>query len=174
MTAQHDPCIDTCVTYVTAEDLDLCMQVRAMCACNQLRRATRGITQLYEIGMAPSGLKVTQLPILVALGSEGDLSVTTLAGALSLDRTTLTRNLSVLEERGLIRTAEDENDARVRMVSLTPDGSRALSEALAHWEDVQNAVEARFGRPRLRALYDELAALSDAVSTPETARRTRR
>src|SRR5919112_4049058 len=105
------------MTFATADDLahslELCMRVRAMCACNQLRRATRGITQLYEAEMASGGLKVTQLPILVALRTEGELSVTRLAGALSLDRTTLTRNLRVLEERGLIRTGEDEDDARV-------------------------------------------------------------
>ena len=55
------------------------MRVRAMCACNQLRRVTRGVTQLYEAEMAPGGLKVTQLPILVALGGEGDLPMTILA-----------------------------------------------------------------------------------------------
>jgi DNA-binding MarR family transcriptional regulator len=150
--------------YVNADDLDLCTQVRAMCACNQLRRATRTVTQLYETGMAPSGIKVTQLPILVALGSEGDLSMTRLAGALSLDRTSLTRNLSVLEARGLIRIVEHEDDARVRMVSLTRDGARALSGALARWEEMQNVVQERFGTPRLEALYDELVALSDVIS----------
>ncbi|MEA2241409.1 MAG: hypothetical protein QOD24_965 [Solirubrobacteraceae bacterium] len=152
------------MSFATPNDLDLCMRVRAMCACNQLRRATRGITQLYEAEMAPGGLKVTQLPILVALRSEGDLSVTRLAGALSLDRTTLTRNLSVLEQRGLIRTEENDGDARVRMVSITPEGADVLASALVCWEDVQNVVEERFGSERLRALYDELAALSDAVN----------
>ena len=73
-----------------------------MCACNQLRRASRGMTQVYDAAMGPGDLKVTQLPILVALGSAGDLSVTALAGALGLDRTTLTRNLGVLEKRGLV------------------------------------------------------------------------
>jgi DNA-binding MarR family transcriptional regulator len=139
------------------------MRVRAMCACNQLRRATRGITQLYEAEMAASGVKVTQLPILVGLRSEGDLSVTRLAGALSLDRTTLTRNLGVLEKRGLISMTEDLDDARVRMVSLTSEGERVLSGALARWEGVQDVVEERFGKERLRALYDELTALADAI-----------
>ena len=151
------------MTYLTAEELDLCAQVREMCACNQLRRATRGITQLYESALAPSRLKATQLPILVGLGSAGDLSVSTLADALALDRTTLTRNLKVLEGRGLIRTREDDDDARVRMVSLTLEGSGVLSEALARWERMQADVEQRFGRDRLRGLYDELEALGDAI-----------
>jgi DNA-binding MarR family transcriptional regulator len=150
-------------------DFDICMRVRAMCACNQLRRATRGITQLYESEMACGGLKVTQLPILVALRTEGDLSVTRLANALSLDRTTLTRNLRVLEQRGLVSMEEHGDDGRVRMVSLTPEGARMLPSALECWEDVQNVVESRFGETRLRALYDELAALAEAIGPRESA-----
>jgi DNA-binding MarR family transcriptional regulator len=152
------------MSYAPAEDFDLCMRVRAMCACNQMRRATRGITQIYEAEMAASGVKVTQLPILVGLRSEGDLSVTRLAGALSLDRTTLTRNLSVLEKRGLIRMTEDLDDHRVRMVSLTSDGEEVLSGALARWKRVQDIVEERFGKARLQTLYDELNALADVVA----------
>jgi DNA-binding MarR family transcriptional regulator len=152
------------VTYLTTEEFELCTQVRAMCACNQLRRATRGVTQLYEGALAASGLKVTQLPILVGLGHVGDLSVSTLADALALDRTTLTRNLKVLEGRGLVRTSENEDDARVRMVSLTLQGADVLSDALLRWEQMQRLVEERFGRERLMALYGELDALSDAVA----------
>lgn len=152
------------MTYLTADELDLCANVRAMCACNQLRRATRGVNALYESALAPSRLKVTQLPILVGLGSAGDLSVSTLADALSLDRTTLTRNLRELEDRGLIRTAERDDDARVRMVSLTLDGADVLAAALDRWAQMQVVVEERFGRERLAALYAELAALGDVIS----------
>lgn len=151
------------MTYLTAGELDVCARVRAMCACNQLRRATRPITALYESALAPSGLKATQLPILVALGSAGDLSVSTLADALSLDRTTLTRNLKVLEARGLIRTGESADDARVRMVSLTLEGAAVLATALERWEAMQIVVEERFGRARLSALYGELEALRDVI-----------
>ena len=164
LTTPHEPCIDLRVLQVSADDLDRCLQVRDMCACNQLRRASRGVTQHYETGMAPGGIKVTQLPILVALGSEGDMPITRLAGALSLERTSLTRNLSVLEGRGLISIVDRQDDARVRMVGLTRAGARVLAGALGYWREMQNAVEEQFGRPRLEALYDELEALSDAVS----------
>ena len=157
-------CIQHGVSYLTAGELDLCAQVRAMCACHRLRCALRGVTDLYEDALAASRLKVTQLPILVALASGGDMSVSVLADALSLDRTTLTRNLQTLEARGLIVTTESDDDRRVRIVSLTLEGSRVLSGALAGWEQMQSVVEQRFGRERLSALYDELAALGDAIA----------
>jgi DNA-binding MarR family transcriptional regulator len=113
---------------------------------------------------APSGVRATQLPILIAVGSAGDLSVTMLAKALALDSSTLSRSLEVLEHRGLIRIAEHEEDACVPMVSLTLEGSRMLTGAVARLQVLQHSVVAQFGRPRLQALYDELDALSAAVS----------
>ena len=151
------------MNYITAEELEVCWEVRRMCACDQLRRVTRGVTQVYDNAVTPSGLKITQLPIFVGLASEGDLPLTALADGLALDRTTLTRNLKVLEDRGLIQTYEHADDARVRMVSITLEGSRMLTAALERWVKVQEFVEERFGRDRLVALEDELAAFSKAL-----------
>jgi DNA-binding MarR family transcriptional regulator len=151
------------VTDLTHEDLMLCRRMRAMCACNQLRRSARGMTHVYDAGMGGDGLKVTQMPILVGLGAGGSRPVGTLADALGLDRTTLTRNLKLLEQRGLVTTAPHPDDARVRIVSLTPAGADELSDALGRWERVQASVEERFGAERLRALYEELDALAVAV-----------
>jgi DNA-binding MarR family transcriptional regulator len=104
-----------------------------------------------------------QLPILIVLGSTGDVSVTVLADALAVDGATLCQRLKVLGDRGLIRITHREGDAGVRMVSLTAEGSRILAGALELLQAVQHSAVARFGRPHLQALYDELDALSAAV-----------
>ena len=152
------------MNYMTADELEVCWQVRRTCACDQLRRVARGVTQVYDNAIMPSGLKITQLSIFVGLASEGDVPLSVLADALALDRTTLTRNLKVLEDRGLIRTYEHQDDARVRMVSITLEGSALLTQALERWARVQEFVEERFGRERLMALEDELAAFSKALA----------
>jgi DNA-binding MarR family transcriptional regulator len=137
--------------------------MRATCACGQRRRrAARGLAQLSRI--APSGVRATQLPILVVLGSDGDVPVRMLAEALSVDGSALVRDLEVLEHRGLIRIGERDEDARTPVVSLTHEGSRVLAGALELLQAVQHSVAAQLGRPRLQALYDELDALSAAVS----------
>jgi DNA-binding MarR family transcriptional regulator len=105
-----------------------------------------------------------QLPILVAIGSAGDLPVKMLAEALALDGSALRSPLKVLEDRGLISIAGQKDDAHVRTVSLTAEGSCVLSGAIARLQAIQHSVHAQFGRPRLQALHDELDALWDAVS----------
>jgi DNA-binding MarR family transcriptional regulator len=132
-------------------------------ASEQRRRAVRALVRLHDDGIAPSGVSETHLSILVVLGSDGDVSVTMLAEALAVDGSTLTRNLKVLEDRGLIRVAGDAG-ARVRIVSLTIEGSRVLAGAVARLQALQHSVAAQVGRPRLQALRNELDALSAAVS----------
>jgi DNA-binding MarR family transcriptional regulator len=143
---------------------ELCMAVRTTCAAGRLRRAARVMTQRYDEALVPSGLKVTQLPILVALGLYGPLPLKRLAEALGLDRTTLTRNLRVLEQPGLIDITHDEIDARIRLASITEEGRRRLGQALELWQGVQDEVLDEFGGPRLRSLYGELSVLTEAAA----------
>jgi DNA-binding MarR family transcriptional regulator len=139
-----------------------CAAVRAGCACNGLRQAAREITQRYERALAPSGVKATQFPILVALGAGEPIPLTPLADGLALDRTTLTRNLRILEGRGLVTVAGVQEDGRMRMVSITADGLRVLAHALELWRSVQGDIVEAFGETRLRGLLGDLSDLAGA------------
>lgn len=57
---------------------------------------------------------------------------TDLAQQLVMDRTTLTRNLTLLEHRGLVAIAMGD-DQRTRLVTLTNQGREALMKALLLW-----------------------------------------
>jgi DNA-binding MarR family transcriptional regulator len=139
-----------------------CVAVRAECACNGLRQAAREITQRYERALAPSGIKATQFPILVALSAGEPLPLTPLADGLALDRTTLTRNLRILEGRGLVTVGGVQHDGRMRMVSITDEGLRVLAHALELWRAEQGDVVEAFGETRLRGLLGELSDLTHA------------
>ena len=56
LTPRLNGCIHTCMTFAAADDLveERCARMRAMCACYQLRRVARGVTQLYEAELAPA------------------------------------------------------------------------------------------------------------------------
>ena len=140
-----------------------CARVREQCACEAMRRTARSVTKPYEEGLASTGLRATQFPILVALGSMSAVPLTRLAEALAIDRTTLTRNLRILEEQSLV-VINDAQDGRVRLVALTATGRRALSDALRRWSTVQGMIEERFGAARLAHLRSALAAFTEAVS----------
>src|SRR5919106_5809931 len=68
-------------------------EVAAGCACRNLRRTARAVTQLYDQTLRPSGLRITQFTLLVAVAISEPVPITRLADALDLDRTTLARDL---------------------------------------------------------------------------------
>ncbi|MNF43130.1 Organic hydroperoxide resistance transcriptional regulator [compost metagenome] len=128
------------------------------CLCTKLRRATRNVTRLYDDALAGIGLNVAQYSLLKNLSRLDQPSITSLAEALGLDRSTLGRNLKVLEAKGLVRL-EGGEDQRNRLVSLTPAGRASLDEALQAWERVQVQMGQRMGlekRAALMALLDDL------------------
>ena len=87
--------------------------ILAACTCLNLRKASRVITQMYDEALKPSGLRSTQLPVLVTLVSNGPKTVNQLADTLVMDRTSLSRLLHILVTRGLIKTTPGE-DRRTR------------------------------------------------------------
>ena len=118
--------------------------VAAECACLNFRKASRSVTQLYDDILAPTGLRSTQFVILVAVAACGPSSIARVARELVMDASTLSRNLKPLEARGLLER-EAGPTGRVRFVTLTPAGRRALADAMPLWEKAQQAFLEEFG-----------------------------
>jgi DNA-binding MarR family transcriptional regulator len=137
-------------------------EVAAACACFNIRKATRAVTQFYDDALRPSGLRTTQFTLLVLLQGHGPMTINALAEAAGTDRTTLTRNLAILEQRRLVRIRPGE-DARVRIVELTVAGHEAATEALPLWQKAQTRVATKLGRHRLTRLLSDLSAAVGAV-----------
>ena len=138
-------------------------EVLATCACLQLRKATRVLTQLYDGALRPLGLRSTQLPILVALAGQGPLAVTELADSLVLDRTTLIRTLQPLQRRGLIEVGRDEG-GRTRRATLTGVGQEAVAAALPLWAAAQTRVMDELGTSESLDLQRTLSRLVSLVA----------
>jgi len=98
------------------------------------------VTQHYERHFRGSGLRATQFTILAALAQAGPLSISKLSDQLGIDRTTLSRNLRLIEDQGWI-SALAHGDQRVRKMALTPRGRKKASAALAFWKRADTSVE---------------------------------
>lgn len=129
------------------------------CACFNLRKASRTVTQLYDEILQPSGLLATQFTLLVAIAISCSATITRLSEELVMDRTTLTRNLKPLERQELIEIAPGQ-DQRTRVVTLTARGREALAKAIPLWEQAQASVVEGLGQNRWNTL---LSNLSDTV-----------
>ena len=130
-------------------------EVARHCACFNLRKAARAVTQLYDAALEPAGLRATQISVMVALALREKTPLGRIAEAMVMDRTTLTRNLKPLEREGWI-AIEPGPDRRERYVGLTRSGRAVLERALPLWQAVQSRVAEGLGAAPLGALLGQL------------------
>lgn len=122
------------------------------CLCLASRRAARTITREFDQALRAQGLRATQFTLLAALHLAGPKSIGDLAELLSADRTTLTRNLAVAEQQGLVAVRASREDARSRITSITAKGSRTLRAALPAWRKTQQRLLDDIGEPAAASL----------------------
>lgn len=108
------------------------------------------MTRVYDDAMRSTGLKGNQFTMLVATDLMQPVSITALADQLSMERTTLTRNLNPLQKEGLITI--DSGKGRTREISLTVKGNRLLDSAKPLWKKAQDEIESLLGKQKAKSL----------------------
>jgi DNA-binding MarR family transcriptional regulator len=131
----------------------------SICYCAALRAAARKTTAIYDAALAPIGVNVAQFSLLRRIRSAAPVSLSELGRLADLDRSTVGRNVKVLQHMGLARVAARADDQREAMVTLGERGLTALQEGAPLWDEAQRRVEATLGAEgaaRLRALLGAL------------------
>ncbi|MFD8424740.1 MarR family winged helix-turn-helix transcriptional regulator [Streptomyces sp. NPDC059466] len=136
--------------------------------CNNLalRKAARYLGATYDKALAPVGLRSTQFSILQRLSAHGEMTITSLADAIAMDRTTMASNLKPLAREGLVTVEPSATDRRARIAAITPDGLSRLKAALPLWKAVQARFEENFGTDEAARLRASLKAVLDTGFQP--------
>jgi len=114
------------------------------CLCSSIRRASRALTQMYELALRPVGLRATQFTVLQFLSIAGERTQGEMGEMLALDSTTLTRTLGIMKREGWIEIRRGD-DGRERWVHLSKSGETLLNRALPLWENVQSRLRQKIG-----------------------------
>ena len=101
----------------------------------ELRSALRGFVRRTEKVARAHGLTPEryELLLLIKAGNQqdGGVTVTGLCQALSLSQSAVTQAVRRVENLGLVRRELSPRDARIRYLTLTPEGERRLEGAVA-------------------------------------------
>ncbi|TDM08793.1 MAG: MarR family transcriptional regulator [Ideonella sp. MAG2] len=122
------------------------------CTNFKLRQLVRRVTQHYDTEMAAVGLKTSQYSLLSHVLKLGPLAPGALARAMTMDASTLTRNLKPLLEAGWV-DMQPGADGRTRSVSITPLGRDKRTEAQRRWRAAQDGLNAVLGLHNVAALH---------------------
>lgn len=134
--------------------------VRLPCACANLRRADRVVTQFYDGMLRPSGLRSTQFTLLQALNHAPGISQKQLAELLEIDSTTLTRTLAPLRRKGWL-DAGAGTDRRELRLSLTAAGKQEYKRVLPYWRTAQKGLRQALGKKNWNRLIDAAVRVAE-------------
>lgn len=129
------------------------------CACTRLRTAARVVSRAFDDALRPSGINGSQLAVLVAIDVTEATSISELSQRLSTDRTTLSRNLKLLEKSGLVELS-DEGWKRSKTVRLTSVGQVTLEHAKTLWDLAQQNFLKRVGKAEWSRVESDLSAIT--------------
>ncbi len=152
------PTLNSTQTPEVRDDLEMISQAVESCACFNLRKATRAVTQIYDDSLRPLGLRSGQLTLLMAARLKGASTIHDLADMVWVDRTALSRNLKPLIKKGLLQV-EPGPDRRTRFVSVTAKGEEAISDAMPAWEKAQEQTKTTIGEVEIMQLMNQLSTV---------------
>ncbi len=132
------------------------------CTCFNFRRASRAVTQLYDDKLKGTGLRATQFALIVHVYVMGPVTLSKLSEAMATDRTTLSRNLELLENTGLIKLTGGE-DRRTRIIEITGEGRKKLAEAYPVWKKTQEEVKKLVGLDKWSSMISQISEFANQI-----------
>jgi len=136
---------------------------RDACVCYNTRHTARILTRAYDDALRPFGLRGPQFSLLAALSGLDEISITEFAAATGMDRSTMSRNLRLLEDQGLVALSA-ERRWRMKTVTITAAGRQKLEKALPAWREMQARIIGAVGENAWNDLRAGLRKLEAAVA----------
>lgn len=127
------------------------------CYCILLRQAARKVSATYDAALEPVGVNIAQFSLMRKVARKGPISLTELGRLTELDRSTIGRNVRVLERGGLV-ALQAGKDQREAEVILTDAGREVLGRGAPLWDAVQEKIETVLGPGNGAQLQALLAA----------------
>lgn len=110
------------------------------CYCTQFRRSAQALTVIYDAALKDENIRISQFSTLRALDRLGAATMQELAEEVALDKTTISRNVKVLDQNGWVLFSQGK-DLRQKIVKLSPKGKQKLASATTCWQKAQTKIQ---------------------------------
>ena len=137
---------------------ELSKNTGSVCVGFNLRKASRLVMRLYDQALKPIHLNGTQFSLLLTVAAHRNATIGELAKPLCMERSTLSRNLIVLQKKNWVQLETGE-DRRQQRISITLKGVATLREALPLWQKVQDDLTNELGEEKTSNLLTYLGCL---------------
>ncbi len=137
------------------------------CPCPKVKKLDRLLTRRMDAILGAAGLTAVQFFTLRLLERVGPIVINEFANLMAMDRTTLSRNLKIMDQAGWLTVKLDPEDSRHRVAAITPKGTQLHHKAKKLWETEQRFLLKTLGQKRLlalKAMVEEASAMIETES----------
>jgi DNA-binding MarR family transcriptional regulator len=120
----------------------------------------RMISQARKFDLPPAELKCLML-----FGDERYLTVKGIALKLEVAKSRVTKILEGMEKRGLITRTDDPQDARIRLIALTPEGRRKFDGVAEFIREMHRSILLNIEEEERKGVFTCLETLRAAMET---------
>ena len=125
--------------------------IAAACVAGRVRMLSRVVSGIYDARLRPFGVRSSQFSILTAVAAHGPLAPTEVSRRLCLEKSTLSRDLERLVDRGWITSTPGRG--RGLRLEISESGRALLKELQAAWAEAQAEAETLLGEGLIRELF---------------------
>lgn len=121
----------------------ICDEIMTTCAVTNLRRLTRLTTNQFNEKIKPTGMRTTQICVMLSIGRQSGKPLTFYADELGMDLSTLARSVDTLAKDGFVVLHPGKR--RERLACLTEAGEEKIAEVYPLWQEAQEEFIRAFG-----------------------------
>ena len=124
------------------------------CLATRTLLLSRTISGLYNEALRPLGLTTAQLTLLVIVAKRGPVSPGEVAKRLNMDKSTLSRNVRLMEDHGWLSVSPDQGQSgRSQSLTIESKGRKLIEKALPLWQGAQERARELLGERGARSIY---------------------
>jgi DNA-binding MarR family transcriptional regulator len=127
-------------------------RIAGECLAGRIRVLSRVVTGIYDDALRPHKVRVSQMNVLVAVAAMGPVRAADVCRRLRLDKSTLSRDLDRLLDRGWVRATPGAG--RSQDLEATPAGRAMIRKVLPAWEEAQARVREVLGAALTKGLFE--------------------
>lgn len=128
---------------MTSETKKQALDISKDCFAVRLRKLHREVSSLYDDHFRPFGLTTAQFNLLVSIAAYGEVSPKRLVETLSLEKSTVSRNVEKMQKNGWVKTTPHK-DKRRHLLTLTDAGADLLADVTPAWHQAQKVAAATY------------------------------
>lgn len=131
--------------------VDLAREILRTCVCSRTRMLDRILTQVFDDALRNIGIGSSQLTMLALVASLEGLRAVEIGRMLEMEKSTVSRGLSVLRKRGWIHTVERKGGTG-QGVGVTDQGNKVLRRAGPVWRAAEDNAKDVLGSDAMDSL----------------------